>query len=86
MAKSNAQKCRDYRKRRGDVVVVPTPPGTAKALADLMKWHGFDDKREAIDTLIHRLHEMGEEGSRAAFAVKRHGFTPSDELLERLGG
>lgn len=86
MAKSNAQKCRDYRKRQPKALRVPLPEGTEAALNDLMEWHGFEDGREAVATFIHRLHEMGPEGSRAAFEIKRVGYTPSDEVLSRLGG
>lgn len=84
MAKSNAQKCREYRQRQGASISLPMPPATKKALEDLMAWHGFDDQREAVATMIHRLHELGPEGSAAMLAVKTHSFQPSDELVERL--
>ena len=84
MAKSNAQKCREYRQRQGAAISLPMPPATKKALEDLMSWHGFDDQREAVATMIHRLHELGRDGSAAMLAVKAHSYEPSDELVARL--
>ena len=84
MAKSSAAKCRDYRARQPRKLALPMPAGTERALAELMEWHGFDDEREAITTFIHRLHEMGEDGSRKAFEVLRHHYQPPEEVAQRL--
>lgn len=84
MAKSNAQKCREYRQRQGAAISLPMPPATKQALEDLMAWHGFDDQREAIATMIHRMHELGREGSTELFTVPRHEYQPSEELVHRL--
>ncbi|QLI49451.1 hypothetical protein vBPaeMUSP18_49 [Pseudomonas phage vB_PaeM_USP_18] len=84
MAKSNAQKCREYRKRQGKAISLPMPPATEQALSDLMAWHDFEDQREAVATMIHRLHELGPEGSAAMLAVKAHRYEPSDEIVTRL--
>lgn len=72
MAKSNSDKCKEYRQRRGKVLVVPMPASTDKCLAELMEWHDYTDGRDAIATFIHRLHAMGSEGSKAALTVLRH--------------
>lgn len=88
MAKSNAQKCKDYRKKaktKGRKLSLPLPEGTDKALADLMDWHGHTDDREAISTFIHQLHALGPEGSAAALAMlKRAPYEPSEETIQRL--
>lgn len=82
--KSNAQKCREYRQRNGKTISLPLPESTHKALSDLMERHGHEDRREAIATMIHRLHEAGPDGSARFLSVFRHAFTPSDELVQRL--
>jgi len=92
MAKSNAQKCRDYRAKKAQreealgeqIVSLPLPAGTRSALADLMEWHGFDDQREAISTMIHRLHEAGQEGSGRFMEVSQHEVVVSEKVLRRL--
>lgn len=84
MAKSNAQKCRDYRRKQPRKLSLPLPEGTANALAELMSWNGHDDEREAITTFIHQLHAMGPEGSRAALEVLRHQYEPTEEMANRL--
>jgi len=86
LAKSNAQKCREYRKRQDKQIKLPMPPATHQALADLMAWHGFEDQREAVATMIHRLHELGREGSAAMLSVPEHKYQPSDEQVARLFG
>lgn len=82
--KSNAQKCREYRERNGKAISLPLPEATHRALSELMEWHGHDDRREAIATMIHRLHEAGPEASARFLAVFRHQYTPTDELVQRL--
>lgn len=84
MAKSNAAKCKAWRDKQGKTLPVPMPEGTRKALDDLMEWHGFEDGREAVSVMLHRLHELGPDGSRAMFQVSRHKFEPSDEMSQRL--
>ena len=84
VAKSNAQRCREYRARQGAAISLPMPPATKQALADLMAWHGFDDQREAIATMLHRMHDLGRERSAAMFAVVKHDFRPSDSMIQRL--
>ncbi len=92
MAKSNAQKCRDYRAKKAQrkealgeqVVSLPLPAGTRSALSDLMAWHGFDDQREAISTMIHRLHEAGPVGSAEFLRVSQHEVVVSEKVLRRL--
>lgn len=84
MAKSNAQKCKTYRAKQGKQIKLPMPHATEQALAELMEWHGHDDGREAIATFIHRLHELGREGSRDLFKVATHTFTPTDEQVQTL--
>ena len=84
MAKSNAAKCKTWRAKQLPKLALPMPEGTRKALDDLMKWHGFEDEREAVATMLHRLHDLGEEGSRELFKVSRHQFDPSPEQVERL--
>lgn len=93
MAKDNAQKCRDYRAKKKqrleqigeEVISLPLPGGTRKALADLMAWHGFEDQREAISTMIHRLHEAGLEGAAPFLSVPQHEIRISESVLRRLG-
>ena len=84
MAKSNAQKCKAYRAKQGKQINLPMPQATEQALAELMEWHGHDDGREAIATFIHRLHELGRDGSRSLFEVSRHAFTPTDDQIQAL--
>ncbi|QIW89246.1 hypothetical protein 8P_042 [Pseudomonas phage 8P] len=84
VAKSNAQKCREYRKRQDKPIRLPMPPATHQALSELMAWHDFEDEREAVATMIHRLHELGPEGSAAMLSIKTHTYEPSDELVARL--
>lgn len=82
--KSNAQKCKEYRQRKGKAISLPFPDSTHRALAELMEWHEHDDRREAIATMIHRLHEAGPEASARFLSVFRHQYTPSDELVRKL--
>lgn len=88
MAKSNAQKCKDYRKSKkakGRTLSLPLPPGTDKALRDLMRWHDHEDDREAIATFIHQLHARGPDGSREALAtLPTDKYEPSEEMVQRL--
>ncbi len=92
MAKSNAQLCRESRQRRNQKkealdqkdLVLPFPAGTRNALAQLMEWHSHDDQREAIATMIHRLHEAGREASAPFFAVSRHEITITEKLSRQL--
>lgn len=88
MAKSNAQKCKDYRKKakaKGRKLSLPLPEGTDKALAELMAWHSHTDDREAICTFIHQLHAMGREGSAAALGeLKRKPYEPDEQIIQRL--
>lgn len=84
MAKSNAQKCREYRQRQGAAIGLPMPPATKQALEDLMAWHGFDDQREAIATMIHRMHELGRDGSAALFTVPRHEVEITENVARTL--
>lgn len=84
MAKSNAAKCKDYRKKQPASIKLPMPEETRRALDELMEWHDFKDAREAIATLITRLHELGCEGSRDIFKVKTHTFVPTDEQINEL--
>lgn len=65
--KSNAERCADYRKKRGPVITLPMPDGTKHALDQLMIWHRFSDQREAIATLIHNLHKAGPIAGRDFF-------------------
>lgn len=46
---------RDERAKADPTVVLPLPPGTAKALADVMQRAGFDDARDFLAYQIHRL-------------------------------
>lgn len=84
MAKTNAAKCKAYRAKQGKSIKLPMPEGTEKALADLMAWHGHEDGREAITTFIHRLHELGRDGSRDLLKVSQHSFTPTDDQIQTL--
>lgn len=92
MAKDNAQKCRDYRAKKAQrkealgerVVSLPLPASTCSALGDLMAWHGFDDRREVISTMIHRLHEAGPEGSAEFMKVSKHQIVLSEKVLRQL--
>ncbi|MBA1278134.1 hypothetical protein [Stutzerimonas stutzeri] len=92
MAKDNAQKCRDYRaklKQRRDqigeeVIPLPLPTGTREALDQLMDWHGFEDAREAIATMIHRLQEAGPEGSAGMLKVSQHNIEITPKVLRQL--
>lgn len=82
--KSNAQKCAEYRKRQGKSIILPFPEGIHQALADLMEWHGYEDRREAISTMILNAHRAGPEGSKELFDVTTHDYTPSEELVRNL--
>lgn len=92
MAKSSAQRAREYRERKKakalqlqiEEVSLPLPAGTAAALADLMSWHGFVDRREAIATMIHRLHESGRAASAQFLTVTRHKYEPSENVTRSL--
>lgn len=84
VAKSNAKKCAEWRAKQPRKLALPMPEGTTQALAELMQWNGHDDEREAITTLIHQLHAMGPEGSRAALTVLRHQYEPTQEMADRL--
>ncbi len=92
MAKDNAQKCRDYRARKAarkeqlgeESIALPFPAGTRAALDDLMKWHGFEDRREVIATMIHRLHQVGPSGSSPFLSVSQHQIAISEKVLRQL--
>lgn len=87
MAKSNAQKCREYRtkqKKLGGSVKLPMPPGTRKALDEIKAWAGHDEDVEALATMIHNIHAAGPEEAQRLFAVMRHRYVPSEEISSRL--
>lgn len=84
MAKSNKQKCKEWRDKQPKAVTMPLPDETRRALSELMEWHDFGDPREGIATFIHRLHELGRDGSRSLFEVSRHAFTPTDDQIQAL--
>lgn len=82
--KSNAQKCAEYRKRQGKAITLPFPDAIHSALEELMEWHGYEDRREALSTMILRLHEAGREASAPYLSVFRHDYTPDEALVQRL--
>lgn len=84
MPVSNAKKCKAWRDRQPKKMDLPMPEGTRKVLNELMQWHGFEDGREAITTLLHRMHELGPEKSRALFEVSRHQIEITEEMAQRL--
>lgn len=92
MAKGNAEKCRDYRAKKKqrladlgeEVIALPLPSGTRAALDQLMTWHGFEDLREAIATMIHRLPEAGPVGSAGMMMVSQHKIAISQKVLRQL--
>ncbi|OBY48714.1 hypothetical protein [Pseudomonas sp. AU12215] len=62
--------------------------GTRAMLENLMRWHGIEERAEAIQLLIMHAHDLGPEGSAPLLAIPRHDFTPSDFVarkLDRLG-
>lgn len=60
------------------------PAAPDAALAELMSWHGVDDWREAIQTLLIRLQEAGPEASAPFLAVSRHEITVSAKVSRKL--
>jgi hypothetical protein len=84
MAKSNAKKCQEWRARQPKKLDLPMPEGTRRVLDELMQWHDFEDGREAITTMLHRLHELGPDKSRALFEVSRHQIEITEEMAQRL--
>ena len=92
MAKSNALRQQEKRakaKKReqelGEVIVrLPLPKGTGAALSELMEWGGFEDMREAVATMLHRVHELGREGAMPLLEVTRHEYVPTETVLRHL--
>ncbi|QJP09041.1 hypothetical protein [Pseudomonas multiresinivorans] len=58
--------------------------GTRSMLENLMRWHGIEEKAEAIQLLIMHAHDLGPEGSAPLLAIPRHDFTPSDFVARKL--
>lgn len=67
--KTNAQKCKEYRDKQPKKLYLPLPDATRDCLAELAHWHGYEDRREAVAAFIHRLHELGPEGSKAMLSL-----------------
>ncbi|MFI8479670.1 hypothetical protein ACIGCM_03775 [Pseudomonas sp. NPDC078700] len=90
MAKDNATRQREKRAKQkqrlellGEKVInLPLPASTAKCLEELMHQHGFTDQREAIATMIHRLHEAGSEAATPFLIVPRHKITISEKVSQ----
>lgn len=62
--------------------------GTRTMLENRMRWHGIEERAEAIQLLIMHAHDLGPEGSAALLAIPRHDYTPPEFVarrLERLG-
>lgn len=59
-------------------------PGITAMLAELMQWHGLDEKSEAIQLLIINAHAAGPDGSAPMLAIPRHDFTPSENVARQL--
>lgn len=92
MAKSNADRQADKQKKEkadlerlgGRICRFHLPAEPSAALAELMAWHGHTDWREAIQTLLLRLHAAGPEASAAILAVSRHEITISAKVSRQL--
>jgi hypothetical protein len=54
-----------------------TKPATRTVLEELMEWHGIGEQAEAMTLALHRLHELGREGSAPFFSPPRHDFKVS---------
>lgn len=92
MAKSNADRQADKQKKEkadlerlgGRICRFHLPGAPDAALAELMEWHGVSDWREAIQTLVLRLHAAGPEASAPFLAVSRHEITISPKVSRIL--
>lgn len=51
---------REYRKGVGRTVVLPLKPSTSDALQRLQARFGFEDPRELISQVVHRLDELAD--------------------------
>jgi hypothetical protein len=60
------------------------PAGPDAALAQLMSWHGVDDWREALQTLLLHLQQAGPEASAPFLAVSRHTISVSAKVSRQL--
>ena len=60
------------------------PAAPDAALAELMSWHDVGDWREAIQTLLLRLHAAGPEASEPFLAVSRHKISVSPKVSRQL--
>ena len=92
MAASNAQRQAtknerekaDLKRLGGRICRFHLPDAPDAALAELMEWHGVSDWREAIQTLLLRLHAAGPEASAPFLAVSRHEITMSPKVSRIL--
>lgn len=77
---------RAEKKAKGEqVVVLPLPPGTAAALADVMARAGFDDPRDFLAFQIHRLAALDSPAFELQ-AVRTVRVTGLGKYLEQIDG
>lgn len=92
MAKTNADRQADKQKKEkaelerlgGRICRFHLPSAPDAALAELMAWHGHDDWREALQTMLLGLHAAGPEASAPFLAVSRHEITISAKVSRKL--
>ena len=76
---------RRSRAKLGQRIELPLPPGTAEALARICHAGSFEDQREAISTMIHRIDALLQQHPEAVRLLS-HPVSAGDlsHYLERL--
>jgi hypothetical protein len=81
--RNDASKAKDA-ERGAEDLRLKTYPGTAAALATLMKRHGIEQKGEAMSLMLINLTAMPAELSAPAFAVPRHEIEVSESVARAI--
>lgn len=88
MAKTNAQRQREKRKRQREAGIaerkLPSPPAIDAAFERIQTVGEFEDWREAFSTLLLNAASLPDSDLRPLLTVSRHEYSPSEKVMRML--